>query len=100
MYRFIRTATVKNAALTPSAMGFATELTGWINKTFETNLVVGLEHFGGLRIHWHMDVPNLQTVEEINTRLTNDKDYWNWLERGKEFWVEGSLHDFIVRIDI
>ena len=98
MYRFIRTATVKNSAYTPQAMGFATELTGWMNKKYDVNLIVGTELFGELRIHWHFDTPNLATIDEFNNRLIVDKEYWTWLEKGREYWVEGSVHDTIVKI--
>lgn len=98
MYRFIRTATIKNASYTPLAMGFATELTGWLNSKYDVNLFCGTEIFGGLRIHWHFDTPHLATIEEFNNKLIGDKEYWTWLDKGKEFWVDGSLHDMIVNI--
>ena len=98
MLRFIRTGTVKTAALTPKAMGYAMELTGWLNKKYDVNIQVGGELFGSLKVHWHMEMPDLATIEEFNKKIMQDSEYWAFLDKGNDFWVEGSLKDTVVSI--
>lgn len=93
---FKRVATIATAANTPKAMGFAMELTGYLNKTYNINLRVGMEMFGGLNLHWFYEVDSLEKITALNMKLMEDKSYWAMLEKGKEFWIDGSLKDSIV----
>ena len=98
MYRFIRTATLKNAAYTPTAMGFATELTGYLNKNYNVNLHYGMEMFDTLNVHWHFDVDTLDKISEFNTKLMQDKGYWAMLDKVKDIWTSGTLKDTVVML--
>jgi hypothetical protein len=96
MYRFTRSATLLNATVVPQAIGWTMELNGYLNKTYKVNLKAGMEMFGSLKIHWEMEIDSLDKLSEINTKLIQDKTYFQMLEKGKEFWVNGSVQDCIV----
>ncbi len=96
MYRFTRYATLQTGAVVPQAIGFAMELCGYLNKTYKVQVKAGMEMFGGMNLHWEMEIDSLDKLSEINTKLISDKAYWSMIEKGKDFWVEGSLRDQIV----
>lgn len=96
MYSFNRIVTLANGVNTPKAVGFSMELTGYLNKTYGLNLRCGLEMFGKNTIHWQFDVDGLDKIAAVNARLLEDKAYWSMLEKGREFWLEGSQRDSIV----
>ena len=99
MYRITRTATLKNASVTPKAIGWSTELNKFINDNYNGfNLKVGVEMFGHSCLHWSYETESLAKLEEANARLLQDKKYWAMLDAGKEFWVDGSLKDTIVMV--
>jgi hypothetical protein len=87
---------VRNAADTPNVMGFAHELTGWLNKRYNVNIRVGTELFGNLRIHWMLEAKTLAELHELNGRMAKDREYWSYLEKGRDFWVPGSMQDSVV----
>jgi hypothetical protein len=96
MYRFTRCVTVKNASFIPSAAGWAMEVCGYLNKTYKVNLKAGMEMFGGLNIHWEMEIDSLDKLSELNTKLISDKQYLAMVEKSVEYWQPGSLKDQIV----
>ena len=98
MYRFIRTATVKNAALLPAALTFAAEVTAHINKRYSLNMAFGTEQFGCANIHWHFDADSLDKMQQVNEKLLGDRDYAALLEKYKDVWAEGSMQDTVVRL--
>ena len=98
MVRFIRTATLRHSSVVTPAVGYAREITGFLNKKYDINLTLGVEMFGSTNIHWHVDVTDLNTLHELNTKLMMDKEYQSFLDKGKDFWVEGSLLDRVITI--
>ena len=96
MYNFTRTVTIRNGASTTKAVGFAMELTGYINKTYNVNIRCGMEMFGGANIHWQYDQDNLDKISALNAKLFEDKAYWGMIEKAKDFFVDGSMRDSIV----
>jgi hypothetical protein len=96
MYRFTRTVTLQNATVLPQAIGWVMELNGYLNKNYKVNLKSGMEMFGSLNIHWEMEIDSLDKLSELNTKLISDKAYFQMLEKGKEFWINGSLKDQVV----
>ncbi|AHI68436.1 hypothetical protein [Burkholderia thailandensis] len=98
MYRFIRTATVKNAAALPSALAFASEVTTHLNKSYALNMSFGAEQFGCSNIHWHFDSDSLDRMEQVNEKLMGDRDYAALLDKYQDIWAEGSMHDTVVRL--
>ena len=98
MYRFIRTATVKNAAHLPSALAFASQVTAHLNKSYSLNMRFGAEQFGSPKIHWHFDADSLDEMQKVNEKLMEDRDYSALLEKYKGVWADGAMHDTIVRL--
>lgn len=98
MYVFRRSVTIQAAALTPKAVGFAMEVTGYINGKYNLNMKSGIELFGGLNLHWQFESDSLDKMSAINSKLFEDKAYWQLLEKGKDFWVPGSLKDTIINM--
>ncbi|MCR5891714.1 hypothetical protein E2P84_16320 [Burkholderia cepacia] len=98
MYRFIRTATVKNAAQIPSALAFAAQVTAHLNKSYAMNMQFGVEQFGSPRIHWYFDADSLDKMQQINEKLMADRDYGGLLEKYRDVWVDGATHDTVVRL--
>lgn len=96
MYVFRRVTTISNAANTTKAIGFAMELTGYISKTYGINLRLGMEMFGSLNLHWQFETDSLDKITVIQQKMMEDKNYWSMLEKGKEYWLEGSLKDSII----
>lgn len=98
MYRFVRTATVKNAAVLPLALAFASEVTAHLNKSYSLKMLSGAEQYGCARIHWHFDADSLDEIQRINAKLMEDRDYAALLDKYKDVWVEGSMRDTVVRM--
>lgn len=98
MYRFIRTATPRNAASVPEAIQFGAQVTAHINKTYGLNMKAGIEMFGGGRIHWHYEAESLDRMTALNGKLMADTAYWALLEKYKHVWVEGSMQDAVVSL--
>ena len=96
MYSFNRVVALHNAAVMPKAMGFALELTGYLNKTYGLNMRCGAQMFGTANMHWHFDFDSLDKIAEINARLSEDKTYWGMLDKAKDYWLPGSMEDTIV----
>ncbi len=98
MYRFIRTATVKNAAFVLPALKFASQVTAHLNSRYGLQMRFGAEQFGSARIHWHFDSESVDKMQQLNEQLMEDKEYLGLLEKFKETWAEGSMRDALVRL--
>ena len=96
MYRFIRRATITNAAVVPAATAFGMEIAGYLNKNYGIQVKMGMMMFGHLNMHWHFDVDSLDKLGELNTKLIQDKNYIAMLTKAQTFWVDGSLKDQVV----
>lgn len=96
MYSFTRRATIVNAANTPAALGWAMEVTGFLNKSYNLHMKAGMEMFHGLNVHWQFDIDSLDKLSVLNQKLLQDKGYLALLERAKDYWVVGSMKDEVV----
>lgn len=97
MYRYTRTATVKNGADVQRAMAIAGEITAYVNKLVDIDLQCGIELFNGNRIHWSADFPSLAVFEQKFAKLMADDDYFALIGRARELWVDGTLQDVIYK---
>jgi hypothetical protein len=93
MYRMIRQATLKNASYAPKAMGWTAEFTGWFNKEYDLNMKTGMGMFNKSDMFWTVDFESMAAMEETWGKILQDKKYWEFIEAGKDFWVDGSLQD-------
>ena len=97
MFFFMRRATVRNVADLPAAIGWAIELNGYVNKTYNIHLKSGIELFGTPTIHWQFEVDSLDKITALNQKLLQDRMYVALLEKAKAYWLDGSLKDDIVQ---
>ncbi len=96
MFRFMRTATAKNAASLPAALQFAGEVTSYLNKRYSLNMKFGIEMFGAPRVHWHFESDSLDKMHQLNIKLTQDREYLGMLEKFKDVWADASMRDTIL----
>lgn len=98
MYTFQRTVQLVNTLSTPKAVGFSLELTGYLNKTYGLNIRSGLELFNKNVIHWQFDTDGVDKITAINAKMLEDRTYWAMIEKGKDYWLDGSQRDVIVSL--
>lgn len=98
MIRFIRTATVKTSAHVPQAIGWGREVVGYLKKTYDVDVHVGLELFNTTTLYWLFEAPDLNSIHELNGKLLQDRTYTSMLENSKEHWLEGSVLDRVITI--
>ena len=98
MIRFTRTAVVKNTAILPKAIGFASELVGYLNTHYKVDIRTGVEQFNRGRIHWMVDLDSLDHLDELNQKMMADRHYFSMLETGQHYWVEGSVRDNVINL--
>ena len=98
MYRFIRTATCKNAVDQGPALKFAGEISAYLNKVYSLNVKCGIELFAKGRVHWHFDIDSIDKGTAINAKLLQDREYAGMLEKTRALFVEGSLKDTILTL--
>ncbi len=97
MFFFTRKATVRNVADLTAVVGWAMELNGYVNKTYNIHLKAGLELFGTPTVHWQFETDSLDKITALNQKLLQDKTYVALLEKAKPYWMDGSLKDEIVQ---
>lgn len=98
MFRFERTATIKNAADEPAAVQFAGEVTSYLNKRHALNMRYGVELFGAGNIHWYFDFDSLDKANQLNAALLHDREYCEMLDKAKALWTDGSMRDTVVNL--
>ncbi len=98
IYRFIRTATVKQPATIYTALQFASEVCAHINKQHSLGLRFGVEMFSGPVIHWHFEADSTDNIYELFGKLGQDREYLALLDKYKDTWLEGSLKDRLVAL--
>jgi hypothetical protein len=96
MYRYSRTVTIKNGASMPPALRAGAEVTAHLNKTYGLQMQIGAEFFGDLKIHWTCDIQNLDSMPQLNSKLLQDKAYWEIMEKIKPFVLDGSVQDRVI----
>jgi len=81
MYQYSRTVTIKNGASMAPALRTAAEVTAYLNKVYNLQMRVGTEMFGDLKIHWICSIASLDGMMQLNSKLAQDKDYWDIMEK-------------------
>ena len=93
MLRFMRTARIARGK-EPQAMQWAKGLTEWINKKYDAHLSVYMDCFGEYgTLRWFKDYESLGDFETRMQRLLGDQEYLQWLAKGADLWIEGSIAD-------
>jgi len=98
MHLFIRCVTIQHAAQAAAAMRFANEVCAYVNKTYQVKMRCGMEVFNHLRIHWLLDMDSADAGMAMNQKMMADAAYQALLDKGREYWVQGSLKDRLIRL--
>jgi hypothetical protein len=98
MYRFTRTVTVKHVASMPDAIKMGMGVIEHLRKEYGMSLSMGMEVYGQSKLHYYNDFESLDKVAEMQSKLGQDKAYLSIVEAGRSLFVEGSLHDKLVRL--
>lgn len=100
MFRFYRTARVKNSQkLFVEAVQWAKELAEYMNSTYSLSMQVYTEILGDSRsIYWYIDHKSLAAVEEFGVKLLSDQKYSAMVDKGADFFIEGTFRDKIMRL--
>jgi hypothetical protein len=98
MFRYQRSATVKNAADLPAAIEFGGHVTSYINKQHALKLAFGVELFGAPSLHWYFDAESLDKSVQVNAALLQDRGYNELLSKAKALFIDGSVKDTIVTL--
>ena len=63
-----------------------------------SSIAVFLDAFGDSgTVRWIVDYEDLATLEKVMNQLMADQEYWKKLEQAKNFFIEGSVHDIVMR---
>ena len=97
MYRYQRIGRVKNDKKS-EAITWAKEIAEYINtKCSQVSVQVYAEVFGDLHIiYWHADYKDLATIEIVLAQFMGDQEYWTLVNKGMEFFIEGSFRDTLL----
>jgi len=98
MYRFIRSASIKNAACMPAALQFAGEVTAYLNKQYALNMKLGVGTFDQPMIQWHFELESADELATLNEKLAADQEYSALVEKYKDTWFAKSMNDTLVTI--
>ena len=98
MYRFTRTAIVKNAAVIPAAVQWGAEVTAYLNRTYSMNMTCGVQLYGSATMQWQFEMDSLEKIGALYAKLLQDREYVGILEKAKDLWVEGSMNDSVVAL--
>ncbi|MGO8830117.1 MAG: hypothetical protein ACLQT5_12805 [Steroidobacteraceae bacterium] len=98
MFHFERSAVVKNPADMPAAVQFATQVTSYVNRQHSLNMRFGVELFGAARVHWYFDAESLDKLNQLNTTLLQDREYFEILNKARALWTDGGLKDTIISL--
>jgi hypothetical protein len=100
MVRWIRTATIKNGGKVQEAIGWAKEVSAYVEKTLGAKVEIFLDAFGvSGKIRWMMVQQDLGKIDQMNAKLMADQQYWKFVDRAAkaELFIDGSVHDIVMR---
>jgi predicted RNA binding protein with dsRBD fold (UPF0201 family) len=98
LYRFIRSARIKDTAHMPAALQFATEVTAYLNKQYALNMKLGVETLDQPIIQWHFDLESADELAKLNDKLMEDQEYSALIEKYKNAWFAKSMKDVLVTV--
>ncbi|MCJ7686558.1 MAG: hypothetical protein MUO68_19940 [Desulfobacteraceae bacterium] len=88
------------------ARGDAMKAIAWSKEVAEyakkyegvSSVDVFLDAFGDSgTIRWIVDYEDLATLEKAQNQLMVDQDYWKKLGEAQNLFIEGSVHDIVMR---
>jgi len=99
MVRWMRKARVAPGKFI-EAMGFATEIAGYVKK-FEglPPVHVFIDDFGDMTtIRWVVDYESLAAMEKVTTPMMSDQEYFQKIDSSSHVFIPGSVKDTVMRL--
>ena len=82
----------------PDAIKMGMSVIEHLRKEYGMSLTMGMELYGQSKLHYYNDFDSLDKVAEMQSKLGQDKAYLSIVEAGRNLFLEGSLHDKLVRL--
>lgn len=88
------------------ARGNAMKVLAWSKEIAEyvkkhegiSSIDVFLDAFGdGGTVRWIVDYEDLATLDKTQNQIMADQEYWKKLEAAQNLFIEGSIHDVVMR---
>jgi hypothetical protein len=98
--RWMRTGRIRDNKFL-EAISWGKEVSAYVEKkTGGHKIQMWVDTAGEIgTVRWTMDLPDLATVEKIQTALLTDQTYWQMLAKSAKdgLFIDGSAHDVIYR---
>ncbi len=101
MIRWMRTASLAaRGTEIMNAIAWAKEISDFAKKYEGASSVnFFMNSFGDVStVHWFADYDNLASFEKVSGQIREDQKFFEILEKGKDFVVEGSAYDTVMRL--
>ncbi len=97
MYKLLRSSKAKGSF--PEALRWAKEAAEYITtKHSPLKVLVSTGLFGDVNtIFWEVEYKDLASFEASSAKLNADQGYWAVLSKATGLFIEGSLHDSLMR---
>ncbi len=93
MIRFQRRA-VPRISKYRQAMEWAQALAKYMKDSHGVDFRIYVESEG--TIHWIADYPSYESYGKVRMATQKDSDYWNYISRASDLFVEGSIQDTVL----
>ncbi|MBT4266047.1 MAG: hypothetical protein HOK67_08270 [Deltaproteobacteria bacterium] len=100
MIRWMRTASLAaRGTETMNAIAWAKEISDFTKKYEGASSVnFYMNSFGEIStVHWFADYEDLATFDKVQKQILEDPKFFEMLEKGKDYVVEGSAYDTVMR---
>jgi len=82
-----------------SALGHAHEIAAYVKSTYGADVEVLLPIGGNpQRVAWSVRYKDLAAYEVVNTKLREDKHYWEMVSKNSDNFLPGSVRDSFWRV--
>ena len=96
MYRYTRTVTIRNGASMPPTLQIGSSIVKHVNQVYGLNMRMGTALFDKLKVHWTYDGHSLDEMMKLSSKLSQDKTYWEMMDKLKPLVLEGSVKERLV----
>jgi len=98
MYRFIRSARLKDTAHVPAAVQFAREVTAYLNKQYALDMKFNVKKLDLPVIQWHFELDSADELATLNDKLADDREYSALVEKYKNAWFAKRMKDTLITV--
>ncbi len=98
MIRWTRSLRISSGKYNQQAMQWAKEINEFVNKKYKIQASVYMDILGESgTIRWFCDYADLATLEKVTDQIVKDQEYWQKVNQGSDFIMQGSVHDTVMR---